>query len=680
MLVMELSDSVESLKGVGVVLSKKLNRLGVKTIGDLIRYFPRKYQDYSVVLPLNKLKPGPISVKGTFKEVKGRYVRRGMHITEAILTDDTSSVRVVWFNQPYRAAGIKSGQQYFVSGIFGLSNQHMQIMNPSAELVSSFPLNTARIIPIYREMKGITSAEIRRVVKTALHAKMKIQSNLPINIEKKYKLGPMSSALAHIHFPDSLSEIETAKRRLGFEEVFELILAHMLIKQETNRESALTVSFDKKLAQDFVRHLPFKLTNSQRLTTWEAYKDIEKKRPMNRLVEGDVGSGKTVVAAMLTAMTINQGYQVAVMAPTEILARQHAKTMYDLLGPLNLSDKVSLLVGSMTKSQKKVAVDNITNGSVQCIVGTHALIQDSVDIRKLALVVVDEQHRFGVEQRKKLLKKTGHMPHMLSMTATPIPRSLALTVYGDLDISILKEKPPGRKQVITKLVPPNNRLELYKKIDKDIAEGCQAFVVCPMIEESSATPGKSVTNIYKELQKLLPSRKVGLLHGKMKSDVKQCMMQDFIDKKIDILVSTTVIEVGVDVPNATVMFIEAPERFGLAQIHQLRGRIGRGGHQGYCYLMLSDEKKPSKRLLAISQSNDGFRLAELDLELRGPGAIYGTYQHGDLDLRMANLSDTVLLKQARAAATEIINQSENLLQYPGLKERIDSLQKIVHLN
>ena len=680
MLVMELSDSVESLKGVGAVLAQKFNRLGIKTIEDLIWYFPRKYQDYSVVLPLNKLKPGPISVKGSFKQVKGRYVRRGMHITEAVLSDDTNSVRVVWFNQPYRAVGIKSGQQYFVSGVFELSNQHMQIMNPSAELVSSFPVNTARIIPIYREMKGITSTEIRRAVKTALQAKMNIQGNLPIKIEQQYKLGPLGSALAQIHFPESLSDIEIAKRRLGFEEVFELILAHMLIKKETNRESALAVHFDKNLAQDFVRHLPFKLTNSQRLTTWEAYQNIEKKTPMNRLVEGDVGSGKTVVAAMLTAMTINQGYQVAVMAPTEILARQHAKTMYDLLDPLGQSDKVTLLVGNMTKQQKKVALDGIANGTVQCIVGTHSLIQDPVDMHRLALVVVDEQHRFGVEQRKKLLKKAGHMPHMLSMTATPIPRSLALTVYGDLDISILKEKPLGRKPVITKLIPPNNRLELYKSMQKDMSDGRQVFVVCPLIEESTVINAKSVTNVYNELKKMLPTRKVGLLHGKMKSDDKQKVMQDFIDKKIDILVSTTVIEVGVDVPNATIMCIEAPERFGLAQIHQLRGRIGRGGHQGYCYLLLSDEKAPSKRLRAISQSSDGFKLAELDLQLRGPGAIYGTYQHGDLDLRMANLTDTVLLKQAREAATEIINEGENLLQYPGLKKRVNELQKIVHLN
>ncbi len=677
---MVLTDSVESLKGVGSVLARKFKRLGIETVEDLIRYYPRKYQDYSVILPMNKLKPGPISVKGTFKQIKGRYVRRGMHITEAVLSDDTSSVRVVWFNQPYRAAAIKKNQSYFVSGVFELSNQHMQIMNPSAELVSSFPVNTARIIPIYREMKGITSVEIRRAVKTALIAKLSIKSNLPAQVEKRFNLEPLSTALTQIHFPANQADIESAKRRLGFEEVFELILAHMLIKKEADQEIALPVKFNKALAQDFVSHLPFKLTNSQRITTWEAYQDIEKKKPMNRLVEGDVGSGKTVVAAMLAAMTINQGYQVGMMAPTEILARQHAKTMYDLLNPLGLADKVSLLVGSMTKPQKKVALDNIANGSVQCIVGTHALIQDTVDMQKLALVVVDEQHRFGVEQRKKLLKKAGHMPHMLSMTATPIPRSLALTIYGDLDISILKDKPPGRKPAITRLIAPKNRLELYKSVEKDIIDGRQVFVVCPLIEDSSVVSAKSVTKVHDELQKLLPSRSVGLLHGKMKPEIKQAVMQDFIDRKIDILVSTTVIEVGVDVPNATTMFIEAPERFGLAQIHQLRGRIGRGGHQGYCYLLLSDDKTPSRRLRAISQSNDGFRLAELDLELRGPGAIYGTYQHGDLDLRMANLNDTNLLKQARQAATQIINEGVNLLQYPSLKERIGKLQKIVHLN
>jgi ATP-dependent DNA helicase RecG len=677
---MVLTDSIEELKGIGPALAAKFGRLGVTSIDDLLRYYPRKYQDYSAITPIIKLQPGQVTVKGVFKQVRGRYVRRGMHITEAVLSDDTSSVRIVWFNQPYRAAAIKSGEEYFVSGQFELARQHLQIMNPSTEAVSDFPAHTARIVPVYRESKEVKSAEIRRAIKAALQSKLQFATYLPATVEKQYKLSTIQKALTQVHFPESAKDVEAAKYRLGFEEIYELILAHLLLKQEANQEAALPVMFKKELAQDFVKHLPFDLTNSQRATTWEAYQDIAQPRPMNRLVEGDVGSGKTVVAAMLATMTMHQGLQVAIMAPTEILARQHAKTFYDLLEPLGMAHKVSLLVGSMTAAQKRTAYAKIASGEVQCIVGTHALIQDKVDMHSLALVVVDEQHRFGVEQRKKLLKKAGHMPHMLSMTATPIPRSLALTVYGDLDISILKEKPPGQKPAITKLVPPNHRLNLYKDIDTHIAEGRQAFVVCPLIDDSAVVQAKSATNVQKELAKLLPHRKVGLLHGKMKAEDKQSIMQDFIDRKLDILVSTTVIEVGVDVPNATIMCIEAPERFGLAQMHQLRGRIGRGGYQGYCYLLLSDDKSPSKRLRAIEQSSDGFRLAELDLELRGPGAIYGTSQSGLLDLRMVNLTDTKLIAAARKAATGTVKNDPNLLQYPQLKARVLSLQKIVHLN
>jgi ATP-dependent DNA helicase RecG len=677
---MELTDSVDKLKGVGPALAAKFHRLGVDSIEDLLRYYPRRYQDYSEVTPIVNLRPGQVTVKGKFKQVRGRYARRGLHITEGVLSDSTSSVRVIWFNQPYRAEGINPLDEYFVSGNFELGRQRLQIMNPSAEKVSDFQAHTARIIPVYRESKDVKSTEIRRAIKAALQAKIAAVSHLPASIEQEYKLGTLQKSLTQVHFPESAKDVEAAKRRLGFEEIFELILAHLLIKQETNQEKALPVPFKQDLAKDFVKHLPFELTGSQRVTTWEAYQDIEKSKPMNRLVEGDVGSGKTVVAAMLAAMTIREGFQVAIMAPTEILARQHAKTFYDLLEPLGLAEKVSLLVGSMSAGQKKTAYAKIKSGEVKCIVGTHALIQDKVDMHSLALVVVDEQHRFGVEQRKKLLKKAGHMPHMLSMTATPIPRSLALTVYGDLDISILKDKPPGRQPAITKLVPPNHRLSRYKEVDEQLAKGHQAFVVCPLIDESAVVQAKSATQVHKELTKLLPKRKVGLLHGKMKAEDKQSIMQDFIDRKFDLLVSTTVIEVGVDVPNATTMLIEAPERFGLAQIHQLRGRIGRGSEQGYCYLLLSDDKTPSRRLRAIEQSNDGFKLAELDLEIRGPGAIYGQYQHGLLDLRMVNLTDTKLIAEARQAAGNIIKNDPDLLQYPLVKARIASLQKIVHLN
>lgn len=676
---MESSVPLEDLAGIGPATAKKFAGLDVRTVEDLLRYYPRAYQDYSEVTPITQLRPGPVTIRGVFKQVRGRYVRRGMHITEAVLSDDSGSIRVVWFNQPYRATGLKTNEPYFVSGTFELSRQHLQLTNPTTEAVSNFPAHTARIVPIYRKSKSITSTEIRRALRAAIKAKVTVQSFLPESIERNFKLSDLGVAIKQIHFPSSQSELEKARRRLGFEELFELIMAHTLLKREYSQELALAIPFEPEVAKAFVKHLPFSLTSAQRATVWSALQDIAETKPMNRLVEGDVGSGKTVVAAMLVAMTIHHESQAAILAPTEILARQHAQTFYELLKPLGAAKKVVLLVGSMTSAQKKVAYEKIANGEAGCVVGTHALIQDKLDMHRLALVVVDEQHRFGVEQRKKLLKKAGHMPHLLSMTATPIPRSLALTVYGDLDISLLDEKPPGRQPIVTELVKPQHRLSLYKEIDKHLGQGRQAFVVCPTIEGETAGL-KSAGNVQTELEKLLPNRRIGLLHGKMKGEDKQATMKAFADGRYDILVSTTVIEVGVDVPNASIMCVENPERFGLAQIHQLRGRVGRGSHQGYCYLILADDKPPSKRLRAVEQSTDGFKLAELDLEIRGPGAIYGTTQHGLLDLRMVDLTDTKLISEARQAVREVIANDPDLLQYPRTKARIQSLQKIVHLN
>jgi ATP-dependent DNA helicase RecG len=384
---------------------------------------------------------------------------------------------------------------------------------------------------------------------------------------------------------------------------------------------------------------------------------------------------------MAALMAIAEGYQVAFMAPTELLARQHADTIYSLLAPLGMEQTVALLVGGMNTAQKQAAYDHIASGEARFIIGTHALIQEKVDMHKLGLVVIDEQHRFGVEQRKKLMAKAGHMPHLLSLTATPIPRSLALTLYGELDVSIIDTKPAGRKPIITEITSPNSRAQLYGQIDRELAAGRQMFVVCPLITESEQSKAVSAEKMYELLARRdFQHRRVGLLHGKMKAADKQAVMEQFTRHELDILVSTTVIEVGVDVPNASVMLIEAADRFGLAQIHQLRGRVGRGGHQGYCYLMMSDSSAPPQRLKALERSNDGFKLAELDLELRGPGAIYGTMQHGQLDLRVAKLTDTHLIASARDAAHAYIDKGEDLLQYPGMYERVTRLRAVTNLN
>lgn len=672
---------ITDIKGVGENVAKKLEALGIRTKEDLIWNFPRKYEDYSKITPISKLRPGHVTVRAKIKQAKGRYVRRGMHITEAVASDETDSVRLVWFNQPYRAKAIKNNQDYFISGTYELSRGRFAIMNPGAELASHFPLNTARIIPIYRETKGLKSSTIRKLI-AGLRSEIKIiDEGLPEFITKSQGLIPRAEALGKIHFPSSVQDLSDAKKRLAFEEVFTLVLSALINKQENMRAQAPKIPFKEALAKQFVSKLSYKLTDAQRKVIWQIYRDIQKDVPANRLVEGDVGSGKTVVAAMASVMALAQGFQVAFMAPTEILARQHADSLSGMLKPLKMDAKITLLLGSMKAAQKQTAHKNIKSGKAELIVGTHTLISEKVDMKSLGLVIIDEQHRFGVEQRKQLLKKAGHIPHLISMTATPIPRSLALTVYGELDISVIDEMPSGKKPAMTKIVSPNSKKQLYAGIDKELEAGRQMFVVCPLISESDSFNYLSAEEVYKELsKKVFAHRKVSLIHGKLKTEQKEKIMADFAKGAIDVLVSTTVIEVGVHVPNATIMLIEGVERFGLAQIHQLRGRVGRGDHQGYCYLMMSDSQAPGKRIRALEQTNDGFKLAELDLELRGPGAIYGLAQHGELDLRLADITDTKLIANARTAAQDFLDKGEKLSKYPWLEREVHKNRLITTLN
>jgi len=674
---------ITEVKGVGPEMAKKFAMLGVHTVDDLIDMYPRRYDDYSDITSIRDIKPGPVTIQATIKRVMGRYVRRGMHITEAVATDGMDSIRLVWFNQPYRETGIKPDQEYYIAGNYELSRQRFAIMSPTIELVSDFPVNTARIIPVYRETKGLTSKQVRKALREVMPRILRQPETLPGWLLEAQDLMPYASAMATIHFPESSEALQQARRRLGFEEVFQLTLASLLNKYELLQDTALAIPFDQELAKNFVSHLPFQLTDAQRKVVWQIYQDMQQTQPMNRLVEGDVGSGKTVVGAMAAVMAMAEGYQVAFMVPTELLARQHADTIYSLLEPLGFHTRVSLLVGGMKAKEKETAKSQIASGRVNCIIGTHALIQEDVDMQKLGLVIIDEQHRFGVEQRKKLMAKAGHMPHLLSLTATPIPRSLALTLYGELDISIIAVKPAGRQPILTKICSPNSRELLNEDIEKELAAGRQMFVVCPLITDSTVNAGKlnSAEKIYDQFRKKdFKKWRVGLLHGKMKPAEKNDIMAQFVAHQIDVLVSTTVIEVGVDVPNASIMLIEAADRFGLAQIHQLRGRVGRGSHKGYCYLMLSDSKAPPKRLEALERSSDGFKLAELDLELRGPGAIYGTSQHGELDLRIAKLTDVELIAAARGAAQRCIDMKEDLVQYPQLYMRVATLRAVTNLN
>ncbi|MDB5166751.1 MAG: recG [Candidatus Saccharibacteria bacterium] len=677
---MILASPLTSIKGVGPALADKLAGLGLRTVGDLINYYPRRYDDYSAVTPIKQIKPGPVTIKAVMKQATGRYARRGLHVTEAVVSDDTDSVRLVWFNQPYRAKAIKPGHEYYISGTYELNFRRFSIMNPAMELVSDFPISTARIIPIYRETKGLTSRQIRAVLAEAVPVIRELPETLPAWLAKKQKLSH-ARALEMLHFPGSAEDLAAARERLAFEEVFQLTLASLMNKYELMHEQAPAVPFEAAVAKQFTDSLPFKLTDGQRSAVWQIYQDMARTQPMNRLLEGDVGSGKTLVAAMAAVMVLHSGHQVAIMAPTELLARQHAETFYQVLESSGYSHYVGLLVGGMTKQQKDTARQRMADGTCRLIVGTHAIIQESVDMHNLELVVIDEQHRFGVEQRKKLQIKAGHMPHVLSMTATPIPRSLALTLYGEMDVVILKDKPANRLPIITKITSPNSRKQLYEQIDAQLGAGRQAFIVCPLIADSEMLAATSAETMYERVSKVdFKHRRVGLLHGKMKPAEKNEVMDRFVRHELDILVSTTVIEVGVDVPNATVMLIEGADRFGLAQIHQLRGRVGRSHHQGYCYLMMSDSSEPSRRLRALERSSDGFALAELDLELRGPGAIYGTMQHGQLDLRIAKLSDIQLIAVARKAAQKFIDDGEDLLQYEELSRNIARLRAVTNLN
>lgn len=677
---MNLDSPLDEIKGVADKLSSKFSRLGLSNVRDLINYYPRRYDDYSLISNISKLRPGPATIEVKITQVGGHYVRRGMHITEAIARDASGSVRLVWFNQPYRLTSLKTDSDYFVSGTYELRYQRFSLINPSIELKSDFPINTARLVPKYPETKGLGSRDIRRAIKQVAPLINSLEETLPPEVIKKYKLISLSRAISIIHFPASQKELDEARRRLGFEELLALVLTSLLNKLSYKTDRSHLIEFKQKLAVEFVSKLPFKLTDDQRRAIWQIYLDMNKETPMNRLVEGDVGSGKTVVAAMAGLMVINQGSQVALMAPTELLARQHAETVHKLLEPLGLDSTVCLLIGGLSAKQKQLAREAIKDGRAKFMIGTHALIQEKIDMQALSLMIVDEQHRFGVNQRQALSLKAKAKPHILSLSATPIPRSLALTLFGELDITRLNEKPAGRPPITTKLLSISEYARKTDELKANLASGHQMFIVCPAIDDQGNESIQSVTKVYDQISKQYQDFRVGLMHGRLKSDAKAAVMEGFAGHKLDVLVSTTVIEVGIDIPNATFMVIMSSENFGLAQLHQLRGRVGRGKEPGTCYLIYEDSQPPSKRLRALESSSDGFELAELDLRLRGPGAIYGYSQHGELDLRLAELSDTKLIAETRQAAKYIVESGLNLLQYRELENKVRNLQKLTSLN
>lgn len=676
---MNLSTSLEKVKGVGEKTAAQLAAAGLHTVEDLITFLPRTYEDYSNVTRIADIAPGKVTVKARCEKVTTRPVRRGMKVTTATLADDSGKIQAVWFNQPYRAAQLAGGAEYVFSGEFEFSYNRYQLTNPSAEKASDIPRGEQAVVPIYRAVAGLKTALVRKLLAELRPLITMVPETLPETIVKQEKLLSYSNALSGMHFPATHEEADAARERLAFEELFQLLLASQLNKQENAKLEGWRIPFNQSVVKEFVAELPFALTNAQRIAAWDILQDFEKAIPMNRLLQGDVGAGKTVVAGLAARQAAHEGFQTALMAPTEILANQHAATLDTLLSPFGI--RVGLLTGSVKGKARQALYAAISEGEVDVVVGTHALIQSGVVFHKLGFVVIDEQHRFGVAQRQELLKKSAKMPHLLAMTATPIPRSLALTVYGELDISVLNEKPANRKPIETKIWSPNSRAQLNALIDEEIAKGRQAYVICNLIDSNPDNDLKSVEAEYKRLRNsVFKHRTIGLLHGRLTPAEKGEVMQSFAKGKLDILVSTTVVEVGVDVPNATVMLIEDGDRFGLAQLHQLRGRVGRSEHQSYCYIVPSDSKKPSQRLKEIEKSNDGFYLAEVDLKLRGPGEIYGRAQHGALNLQVATLGDTKLIARAQAAAKQFVASGENLLHYTQLARQVETYQRLTTLN
>ena len=676
---MNISAPLGQVKGVGEKTGAEFAAAGIHTIYDLITFLPRAYEDFSHVTSIADIKPGKLTIKARCEKIATRPVRRGLRITTATLADDSGKLQAVWFNQPYRETQLKSGEEFFFSGEFEFNYNKYQLSNPSAEKVSEMPVQTDRILPTYRAVHGLKTTLVRKILNELRPLMTMVPETLPHSLVQSEKLVSHSDALLGMHFPETIEDIAKAKERIGFEELFALLLASQMNRIENAKLKGWHIPFDQAIVKSFVQNLPFELTGAQRIAAWDILQDFEKEIPMNRLLQGDVGSGKTVVAGLAARQAAHEGFQTAVMAPTEILASQHAETLNTLLAPFGV--RVGLLTGSVKGKARAALYNAIANGEVDVVVGTHALIQSTVHFHRLGFVVIDEQHRFGVNQRQALLSKSKHMPHLLAMTATPIPRSLALTVYGELDVSVLNELPKGRKPIETKIWSPNSRTQLYALIEAQLAVGRQAYVICSLIDNNPDNELKSVQAEFKRLdQKEFKQRTVGLLHGKMKPAEKDAVMKRFATGEVDILVSTTVVEVGVDVPNATVILIEDADRFGLAQLHQLRGRVGRSVHQSYCYLMVSTSKSPSQRLKEVEKSNDGFYLAEVDLRLRGPGEIYGRAQHGELNLQVASLADTKLIARAQKAAKAFVTTGADLLQYKQLRTDVEHYQRLTTLN
>lgn len=677
---MDPKTKVASLPGVGYSYNFKLKRLGIETVEDLIYHFPFRYDDFSKIEKIRDVNSDEkITIEGVVWQIKNVRLRNGKFITNATVADESGTVEVVWFYQPYLTKSIKAGTPITLSGKVKLEGGRVKMLSPQFEIprtaINQLPatsyqqpatIHTGRLVPIYPETEGVTSKWLRAKIAGILPRFIeKEQDFLTPTILSRQNLVSLSSALSKIHFPKKWEDIELATKRLAFDELFLIQLASILRKkswQESKKAPPLKI--DESNVKKLIESLPFSLTQAQKKASREILEDLKGSKPQNRLLEGDVGSGKTVVAAIAAFSTFMNGFEVLFAAPTEVLAFQHQKTLDSILSPFGIS------IGIWTGSRKQA-------GDITC--GTHALLTTFKPKKQVGLIIIDEQHRFGVAQRAKLFmdQTKKHTPHFLTMTATPIPRTLALTLYRDLDLSVLDEMPTGRQKIATYVVPNLKRNNAYKFIEKQIEEGRQAFILTPFVEPSETMASvKSATVEFEKLKTKFTNKVIlGLLHGRLKSKEKEKIIEDFKKNKINILVTTPVVEVGIDVPNATVMMIESAERFGLAQLHQLRGRVGRGEHKSYCLLFTDSRAESSiKRLKSMEKVHVGFELAEIDLKMRGAGEVFGLKQSGFVNLKIADLSDALTLSRAQKEADTIIKEDPTLKSYPSLLEKISTIK------
>ncbi len=666
-----LDAPVSTIRGVGSTRSEQLERLGVRTVGDLLLLFPRRYDDYSRMKPINQLTPGEeVSVIGVLERVQVISMKRGGKRVEAYLSDGSASLRLNWFNQPWMEHQLVEGESVVVSGKVDQYLGRLVINSPEIEPIDSESLHTGRIVPVYPLTKGLGPRAMRGLMKDVIDAwAAYLPDYLPLEIRQSADLMDYGDAIGQMHFPDSWEDREAAHRRLAFDELFLLHLAMLQQRYTWQRRQGTPLAVDDAWVAAFEQALPYTLTGAQRRAIDEIRQDMARPVPMNRLLQGDVGSGKTIVAAMAMGIAVHNGVQAAIMAPTSILAEQHYASLCNILSesPVAGEAQIKLLTGHTSAAERRAIYQGLASGEINMVVGTQALIQEGLAFKHLGIAVIDEQHRFGVAQRGALREKAaGGNPHLLVMTATPIPRTLALTLHADLDLSIMDEMPPGRLPVQTRVLQPKERERAYAFIRGQIEQGHQAFVIFPLIEESGKAEATSAVEGYERLQKIIfPDLRVSLVHGRMRPDEKDAAMEAFYRGEADILVGTSVIEVGIDVPNATVMLVEHASRFGLAQLHQLRGRVGRGDHQGYCLLM-SDRPflDGDERLAAVEEINDGFRLAEIDWQMRGAGDLLGTQQSGFGVSRFADWMDSRLVGEVQRQARAIFERDPGL-QEPG---------------